>query len=58
MGLTRADVPAVEATPQRLQLFCGETHHRVLTLKTGSGLERVTPLMSVPSLSSLIIPAG
>src|SRR6516165_4330327 len=53
IGRPRANVPAAEATPQRLHLLCCETHYFVLTLKTGSGLERVTPSMSVPSLSSL-----
>src|SRR5262245_1885877 len=48
-----ANVPAAEATPQRLHLFCCETHHRVLTLRTGSGSDKATPLISAPSLSSL-----
>ena len=43
MGLPGPDVGAVRLTPQRLQLFCREAHHRVLTLRTGSGLERVAP---------------
>src|SRR5262245_25148569 len=57
IGHACADVPAVEAAPQRLHLFCREAHHRVLTLRTGSGSERATPLMSAPSLSSLSKPS-
>ena len=30
--------------------FVREAHHRVLTLKTGSGLERVTPVMWIALL--------
>ena len=41
IDLPGPDVPAVESAPQCLHLFFCEAHQRVLTLNTGSGLERV-----------------
>src|ERR1035437_1267155 len=52
MGLAGADMPVIGFMPQRLHLFCREAHHRTLTLKTGSGLERVAPATSAPPLRS------
>src|SRR5665811_1917286 len=52
MGLTGPDMTVIEIASQRLHLFCCEAHHRVLTLKTGSGFERVTPAISAPPLRS------
>src|SRR5450759_3088633 len=52
MGLTGADMTVIQIAPQRLHLFCCEAHHRVLTLKTGSGFESATPAISAPCLSS------
>ena len=53
MGLSGTDMGTVRLPPQRLQLFCRKAHQRVLTLKTGSGLERVAPATSAPPLRSL-----
>src|SRR5450756_242633 len=52
MGLAGADIKVIEIAPQRLHLFCREAHHRTLTLRTGSGLERVAPATSAPPLRS------
>ncbi len=52
MGLAGADKATMGSAPQRLHLFCREAHHLVLTLKTGSGLARVTPVISAPCLRS------
>src|SRR5262249_24133401 len=53
MGLPSADLPTVEVALERYELFCREAHHLTLTLRTGSGLERETPSISTPVLSSL-----
>src|SRR5262245_42030729 len=53
IGLACADIAVVEIAPERFDLFCREAHF-VLTLRNGSGLERATPSISDPSLSSLI----
>ena len=42
----------IKIPPQRLHLLCREAHHRVLTLKIGSGSDRATPVISAPCLSS------
>src|SRR5262245_49287901 len=56
IGFAGADVTWIDVTTQGFHLFCGEAHHRTLTLKTGSGLERITPAISVPCLRSVANP--
>ena len=51
--LARPNSSPAEVALQRLRLLCGKTHHFVLTLKTGSGWDRATPLTSAPPLRSL-----
>src|SRR5260221_4140758 len=36
MGLTGADLAAIERTAHRRQLFCWKAHYRVITLNAGS----------------------